>query len=129
MPQLQLQSSLLRLAGALNVLAFPAVVMPRAWMEQSHLALGLGEMPGGPLVMFMIRQASFVYGMIGAALWVLASDVVRFRPLVRFAAVGYLVAAPVFFAIGQNAGAPVWWTLSEAAACAFLGGTLLALDR
>jgi hypothetical protein len=32
--------------------------------------------------MFMIRQASFTYGMHGISLWVLASDVARFRTLV-----------------------------------------------
>lgn len=76
-----LQAWLLRLAGALEILAFVAVVLPRSWMEMSHAWLALGDMPGGPITMFMIRQASYAYGMHGISLWVLASDVARFRPL------------------------------------------------
>ena len=86
---------MLRLAGAVEILAFISVVMPRAWMEASHTWLGLGEMPGGPVLMFMIRQASYAYGMHGISLWVLATDVKRFRPLVIFNAVAFLLAAPV----------------------------------
>src|ERR1051325_11831031 len=80
----RLQAWLLRLAGSVEILAFVAVVMPRSWMEVSHLRLGLGEMPGGPILMFMIRQASYTYGMHGVSLWILASDVDRFRPLLIF---------------------------------------------
>jgi len=84
---------LLRLAGAFEILAFFAVVMPRSWMEVSHAWLGMGVMPDGPLIMFMIRQASYTYGMHGVSLWVLASDVVRFRKLVILNGIAYLLAA------------------------------------
>ena len=39
-------------------------------------------MPHGPVLMFLIRQASYTYGMHGVYLWVLALDVNRFRPLI-----------------------------------------------
>ena len=68
---------LLRLSGLVEILAFISVVMPRSWMEMSHEWLGMGTMPDGALLMFMIRQASYAYGMHGVSLWVLASDVVR----------------------------------------------------
>src|SRR6478672_9732965 len=102
---------LLRLAGATEILAFIAVVMPRSWMEISHTWLGLGEMRGGPLLMFMIRQASFTYGVHGLSLWLIASDVKRFRPLVLFNGLAFLVAAPVFFLIDLTSGMPWWWTV------------------
>ena len=63
---------LLRLAGAVEILAFTAVVMPRSWMEISNAWLGLGEMPNGPLLMFIIRQASYTYGVHGLSLWLIA---------------------------------------------------------
>ena len=71
---------LLRLAGAIEILAFIAVVMPRSWMEISHTWLGLGQMPDGPLLMFMIRQASYTYGVHGLSLWLIAVDVKCFHP-------------------------------------------------
>ncbi len=123
------QAWLLRLAGAVEILAFISVVMPRSWMETSHAWLGLGEMPGGPIIMFMIRQSSYTYGMHGISLWVLASDVDRFRPLIILNGISFLLAAPVFFSIDYTAGLPMWWTVFDTLGCAFFGAALLLLDR
>lgn len=125
----QLQSWLLRLVGAIELLAFVAVVMPRGWMEASHAWLGLGEMTGGAVTMFMIRQASYTYGMHGISLWILAADVKRFRPLVILNGISFLLAAPVFFIIDYTAGLPLWWTLSDSLACGFFGAAMLRLSR
>src|SRR6185295_1737386 len=91
-----IQKVALRLAGAIEILAFNAVVMPRSWMEISHEWLGLGQMPHGPVLMFLIRQASYTYGMHGISLWVLALDVKRLRPLIILNGIAYLLAALVF---------------------------------
>ena len=120
---------ILRLAGALEILAFIAVVMPRSWMDTSHAWLGLGQMPAGPILMFMIRQASYTYGVHGLSLWLIASDVERFRPFVVFNAVAFLVAAPVFFLIDLISGMPWWWAVSDPVSCGLLGGALLLLSR
>lgn len=120
---------LLRLAGAVEILAFISVVMPRSWMEISHEWLGMGTMPDGPLVMFMIRQASYAYGMHGVSLLVLASDVVRFRPLIVFNGIAFLLAAPVFFLIDYASGVPFWWTIFDPLACGSTGVALLMLTR
>lgn len=125
----RLQSWLLRVAGSVEILAFVAVVMPRSWMDESHAWLGLGEMPGGAVLMFMIRQASYVYGMHGVSLWVLASDVIRFRPLVVLNGISFLLAAPVFFIIDHTAGMPLYWTLLDSAGCGLFGAALLWLNR
>jgi hypothetical protein len=125
----QLLAWLLRLAGACEVLAFFAVVMPRSWMESSHQWLGMGAMPEGAVLMFMIRQASYVYGMHGVSLFVLASDVDRFRPLVVLNGVSFLLAGPVFFLIDYFEGMPLWWTAFDALACGLFGAALLWLTR
>jgi hypothetical protein len=123
-----LQSWLLRLAGSVEILAFFAVVMPRSWMEVSHSWLGLGEMAGGPLIMFMIRQASFTYGMHGVSLWVLASDVVRFRKLVLLNGIAYLLAGPIFFLIDYSSGMPWYWTVMDSVGCGITGAAILLLE-
>ena len=102
--------------------------MLRSQMEAAHAWLGLGVMPGGPLVMFMIRQASYSYGMHGISLWVLASDVKRFRPLVILNGIAFLLAAPVFFMIDYTSGMPLWWTLGDTVGCGFFGAALLWLN-
>ena len=119
------QKVLLRLTGAVEILAFIAVVMPRTWMEISHEWLGLGQMPHGPVLMFLIRQASYTYGMHGISLWVLALDVKRFRPLIILNGIAYLLAAPVFSAIDYTARMPLWWLIGDGIGCGVLGLALL----
>ena len=118
---------LLRAAGACEILAFFAVAMPRSWMEASHAWLGMGEMLVSPLLMFMIRQASYTYGMHGVSLWVLAADVRRFRPLIILNGVSFTLAAPVFYLIDVTAGIPWWWTISDVTGCGLFGAALLWL--
>lgn len=118
---------LLRLTGAFEILAFVAVVMPRSWMEVSHSWLGRGVMPDGPLIMFMIRQASYTYGMHGLSLWILSSDVIRFRPLIIFNGIAFLLAGPVFFVIDYTTGMPWYWTVMDSAGCGFFGAAILLL--
>jgi len=124
-----LQMWLLRLTGTVEFGAFLAVAMPRRWMEIGHHWLGLGEMPEGPIVDFIIRQASFTYGLHGVLLWLLSSDVARFRPLVVFSGISYLLAAPVFFLIDWNSGMPWFWTVGDVGSCLCVGVGLLLLDR
>ena len=120
---------LLRLAGAVEILAFIAVVMPRSWMEISHAWIGLGEMPPSPILIFMVRQASYTYGVHGLSLWLIATDVDRFRPFILFNAIAFLVAAPVFFLIDFTSGMPWWWTVSDPISCFLFGAALLILSR
>ncbi len=115
------------LSGVVEGLAFGAVVMPRAWMEEAHRRLGLGEMPPGPLVDFLARQVSFVYGLHGVALCFLASDVRRYRPLVLLTGWGYLISGPVLFLIDRTSGMPLFWAVGDATACMVLGAVVLGL--
>jgi hypothetical protein len=110
------------------MLAFAAVVMPRAWMADMHLRLGLGELPDTPLVNSILRQVSFTYGLHGLALWIIAWDVVRFRPLVIFTGIGYLLAGPVLIAIDFTAGMPLWWVFGDGGGCLLIGLIVLWLE-
>jgi hypothetical protein len=120
---------LLRYIGVLEMLAFLAVVMPRAWMETSHAWLGLGSMPEGAVLIFLIRQASYAYGMHGLSLWIIASDLTRFRTLVLFNGISFVLAGPVFFLIDHTSGMPSWWTAIDGPSCALFGIAMLWLSR
>lgn len=124
----RLQAWILRLTGLTEILAFIAVVMPRSWMEVSHQWLGLGQMPDGPILMFMIRQASYAYGMHGLSLWILAADVVRFRPIIIFNGISFLLAAPVFFLVDYTYGLPAWWIMVDSLGCGSFGAWMLLLN-
>ncbi|HZL89169.1 MAG TPA: hypothetical protein VFB96_12390 [Pirellulaceae bacterium] len=118
---------LLRLAGGITVLAYTSVVMPRGWMEAGHAALGMGEMPPGPLLDFMIRQASYVYGASGVLMILMSLDVVRYRPLILFTGISFLLAGPVFAIIDISASMPWFWTLADGIGCVAFGGGVLWL--
>ncbi len=125
--RLRIQIWLLRLGGTIEMLAFCAVVLPLELMERAHSGIGMGPMPQGTLVEFMIRQASFCYGMHGILMWVLSFDVQRFEPLVQLIGWTFLIYGPVFAWIEWKSGAPWWWTTFDPIACSALGlGILLA---
>jgi len=119
----------LRLIGLLEMLAFIAVVMPRSWMEVSHVWLGLGQMAESSVLMFMIRQASYNYGMHGVFLWIIASDLKRFRPFVLLNGWSFLLAGPIFFFIDYSSGMPWWWSAMDGPSLAFMGAAMLWLSR
>ena len=110
------------------MLAFSAVIMPRASMEDMYYRLGFGELPDVPLVNSLLRQVSFTYGLHGIALWVIAWDVVRYRPLVIFTGIGYLLAGPVLIAIDYTSGMPWWWIIFDGGTCLFIGILILCLE-
>jgi hypothetical protein len=122
-----LQAWVLRLVGAVEILAFGAVFMPRAWMEEMHAGMGLMEMPQGPVFDSVMRQVSFTYGVHGVALWLIARDVERYRPLVLLTMIGYLLAGPVFFAIDISNDMPWTWIAGNGGSCLLIGVLLLGL--
>lgn len=123
----RLLSWAIRLVGLVELLAFPAVVMPRAWMADGQAMLGYPEMPTGPVFDSVMRQTSFSYFLHGIGMWFIGSDVVRYRPLVILSAVGYLVAAPVFFTVDLSNGMPWTWIAGNGGSCLLVGLVLTAL--
>ena len=82
---------LLRLVGVGSLFALIPVLMPMSWMVATHRWLGLGEMPTDPVVEYLARDLSAFYALVGALLLVMASDLERYRPLVRFFALAFIV--------------------------------------
>lgn len=103
----------LRLAGALLVLAWPFVFLPESWMATSHRALGLGEFPASTLVDYLTRSISVLYGIRGLVYLLLATDVARYLPVIRFFGWMDVVAGVLLIGIDLHAGLPLYWTLSE----------------
>jgi hypothetical protein len=124
----QIQAWVLRLVGLTEMLAFGAVVMPRTWMVETNGRLGLAELPDTPLVNSILRQVSFTYRLHGLALWVIAWDVVRYRPLVIFTGIGYLLAGPTLIAIDFIWGMPMWWVIGDGGGCLLIGVMILWLE-
>ena len=52
---------LLRLGGAVMLMALGAVVMPYEWMNVIHQRQGLGNLPHVPIVGYLTRSISALY--------------------------------------------------------------------
>ncbi|MFG0263163.1 MAG: hypothetical protein ACF788_12295 [Novipirellula sp. JB048] len=119
----------LRGVGGVTLLAFAAAVMPEKWMIEIGEALQMDPFPAAPLTFYLARHLSALYGFVGIGLLVLASDLVRYRPLVRYLAIGTVGFGVVQFVIDAMSGLPAWWTLGESVTTVLGGSMIMWLDR
>jgi hypothetical protein len=98
-------------------------------MAAVHRRLGLGEMPTDPVVEYLARSLSAFYALFGAILLVAASDIERYRPLIRFLGVAVVLMSAVFLGIDLAAGMPWWWTAFEGPPGLGMGALLFHLAR
>src|SRR6516165_9356442 len=117
------------LLGIGSLFALIPVVMPWSWMAATHRWLGLGEMPTGPIVEYLARCLSAFYALVGALCIVMASDLDRYRPLVRFFGVCLALLGIVFTGVDLAAGMPWWWTALEGPGAVPVGALVYFLAR
>ncbi len=73
----------------------------------------LEPMPQAVFMSYLLRAAGYLQIAIGALIWVIAADVIRYRPLVITTIGIFLVGAPVFYAIDAAVGLPRWWCIMD----------------
>ena len=117
------------LLGIGSLFALVPVVMPFSWMATTHRWLGLGEMPTGPVVEYLARSLSAFYALVGALCLVMASDLNRYRPLLRFLGLAFALMSVVFLGVDLAAGMPWWWSASEGPGGVVFGVSLFFLAR
>jgi hypothetical protein len=120
---------LLRIVGVGALFALVAVFMPLSWKATTHRWLGLGEMPTGPVVEYLARSLSAFYAIMGALCLVLAADLERYRPLVRFLGLAFALMSLVLLGVDLAAGMPWWWSASEGPGGVVFGALLFMLAR
>ncbi|SRR5579875_3093903 len=59
---------LLRIIGAVCLLALFPLWMPRAWIGAGHRSLGLGTFPNSPIAEYLARSVSALSGFYGGLL-------------------------------------------------------------
>ena len=120
---------LLQAFGAVTALALVPFVMPRSWMAAVHEWLGMGVLPDKPVVEYLARTTSALYGFLGGLYLVLATDVRRFARIITYSAVATLLISAVNTALCLRAGMPGWWMWSDVVACWLFGVGILFLQR
>lgn len=118
----------LRLNAIVLMLAFPAVVMPEAWMNSAAVALGMGMPSDTPLFNYLTRTLSALYGLCGIATWILASDLPRYAPLVRLWGTSVVIAGIGFSLLDLIVGMPGAWAAIEGGYLVPTGILVLWLD-
>jgi hypothetical protein len=118
----------LRAFGALDLLAFGAVVMPRPWMAATYTWVGLGTLPDAPIVGYLTRSASALYALHGALVLFISFDVRRYWRMITFLAAAALVHGAIMAGIDVAVGMPQPWTLYEGPCFAAPGAIVLLLQ-
>jgi hypothetical protein len=104
--------------------------MPRAWIVAGHRWLGWGPFPDSPVAEYLARSVSALSAFYGGLLVVLATDVRRYAPVIRYQAAAIVLLSGSGVVVGSWAGMPLWFVGGDAIACwAYCGGTLLLLRR
>jgi len=103
----------LRILAVPVLLAIPCALLPVAWMDATHRWLGLGAMPDAPIIKYLARSTSLLYGFHGLLLWLVASDIRRYLPVIWLMGGAGLVFGLAMFVIDHAAGLPVYWRWLE----------------
>lgn len=103
----------LRLIGAASVLAIFFVPAPYACMNSIHHLLGMGTLPDAPVVGYLARSTSGFYAMLGGLLWVVSFDLARYRPVLWYLGVSFVLFGLSLAAIDSIEGLPLFWRVAE----------------
>ncbi len=120
---------LLRVIGVIDLLAFAAMLQPVSWLSAVQAHLQMGTFPDAAVAIYLVRTASMLYGLCGALLLFLSSDVARYAPVIRFIARAGVVAGGILMGIDIASGMPWWWTAVEGPACGLLWGLVWTAGR
>src|SRR5262245_47196659 len=117
----------LRLSAAVLLMALGAVFLPFSWMSTTNEWLGLDPLKETPLMNYLTRSLSAVYALLGVLTFALSLDVRRYRPLIAWLAVAYLVFGPFLVALDLLVGMPLYWVLIEGPVVVTTGAVQLLL--
>lgn len=123
------RSTFLRLVAILQVLTALVAFIPEKLLAVFQLQIGLGPLPHLPLFLYVLRGAAYCQGGIGVLLWIIAGDVVRYRPLMVATGMIYLIAGPAFYWIHVESGTPIWWAILDSVSCFVIGIVVLLQAR
>ena len=101
------------------------LLLPERWIDSWLVSCGVGPLPDAMLVRYLLHGAGFLFLSLAVLIWVIASDVTRFQPVVVTLIVICLADAPISYFIDTYARLPWWWRLGDFVLFALSGGVPL----
>lgn len=120
---------LLRLFAAILLLAFVPVFFPFSWMAAIHDLLGIGSLPNQPIIGYLTRSASLLYGTMGIYYLVMSFDLPRYAPLLAVFCWVKIVFGAGLVVLDALVGMPLPWVLCEGPVVVGAGVVMLWLLR
>jgi hypothetical protein len=106
-------AALLRIVAIFLILDGGVFFLPERWINSFLTSFVLEPMPRAVFLSYLLQAAGYLQIAIGALIWVIATDVVRYRPLVITTITIFLVGAPVFYLMDARIGLPDWWCVMD----------------
>jgi len=117
----------LRINGAVTMMALLAIFMPLEWMNQTHQKLGMGPLPRAGIFEYLARTVSALYAIHGGLCFVLSTNVRRYGPIITYVAAAEMTFAALLVWIDIQARLPATWIATEAPLVVLVSGTILIL--
>ena len=108
---------LLRTLGVICTLAVIPLIMPAHGLDRAHRWMGLGPFPSEPIAEYLARSVSGLSAFYGGLLLLLAGDVRRFAPIIRYQAIAIMLLSAFGVVVGVRAGLPAQWPVADAVGC------------
>lgn len=118
----------LRVSGIIILLAVIPVFAPTDWLAGWHERLGLGPLPKGAIVEYLMRSLSGFYAMYGGLLLVLSCDPRKYSGAIAYTALASVAFGGAMIWVDHHAGLPLAWVLSEGPSAILLGIVILLLQ-
>lgn len=103
-----------------------ALVLPWPSIVRALGTIGLEAPPEHPVVIYGARLMVLAFALIGVFFLVLASDPLRYRPMLVLAVCGCFAVAACALVTGWLTGIQPLWYLGDAVSCAVAGVFILA---
>jgi len=104
---------LLWLCGIGFMTAFIFAVLPWEMIGKVYLLFGEEPLPGTAPVMYLVRVTNVLSGLIGVYFILIALDPPRYRLLIYYSAIGFMMCGVFCFVVGLSVGVPPQFYLGD----------------
>jgi hypothetical protein len=106
-------ANILRVLAVAWILSGVCCFFPDSWIDSFLAWFGVEQMPHALPMIYVLRGAGWVCVGTGVVIWIVATDIIRYRPMVIAIITLHLIAAPVFYWMDAIIGMPRRWCMMD----------------